>query len=373
LGEYNKNNNNIAILTSNKNSKKIMKILQIIKDFFTNYSDGFIEVAPTETDYFHTPDGTLGGEVLKKVLIKNGDFSPYRPDGELQRRSNGTETMACVTFSAMNCIETIINYFIYLVNSNQAENYQIEIVRIFREFNLIKNDKANFSDRYIAKLSGTTSNGNNQQRVANAIRHYGLVSEDDWGWVSGWNEYYKDIPNEIIAKGQRLLKYIEFNYEWVIPSHFSGSRQYGPIQTSVYAGFGWGSSLIYRFTTTSRNHAVTSDYEKTSSYSGIFDSYDPFDKKVSWDSPIGSGMLYTIHLKDISFNISEIKKLLAKGLKFIMRADSKNGGKGQIYELNDSGLKELTDQEKKDEAIKVLFENKQLVGVTEDTFNKLLC
>lgn len=350
-----------------------MRIWRIIKDFFTNYNDGFIDVAPTETDYFFTPEGTLGGSVDKKILIKDGDYSIYRPTGELQRRGSGTETMACVTFSAMNCIETIINYFIYLVNSNQAEEYQKEIVRIFREFNLIKNEQANFSDRYIAKLSGTTSSGNNQQRVANAIRHYGLVSEDDWSWVSGWNEYYKDIPNEIIAKGQRLLKYIEFNYEWIIPSHISSARQFGPIQTSVYASYGWGSSLIYKFTTTDRNHAVASDYEKTNSYSGIFDSYEPFDKKVSWDSPIGSGMLYTIHLKDVSFNLDEIKKLIARGLKYIMRVDTKNGGKGQVYELSEEGLKELTDQDKKDAAIKILAADNKLVGVSEDTFNKLLC
>ena len=348
-------------------------ILIKIRQFFTKeYNDGFIEIAPTETDFFHTPDGTLGGIVDKKVLIKSGDWTPYRPDGELQRRGNGTETMACVTFSAMNVIETLINYYIHLVNTNQAEDYQKEIIRIFKEFNLIKNNKANFSDRYIAKMSGTSQNGNNQAKVADAIRHYGLVSEDDWGWVAGWSNYYSPIPQDIIAKGQRLLKYIEFNYEWVLLKDFTNARTYGPIQSSVYA-WNYPEDGIYSFTTTMRNHAVDTDNEKYSSYSGVFDSYEPFSKKVSWDSPMGAGMLYSIHLRSIGYNLDAIKDLISRGLKFIIRVDSDNGGKGQVYELSETGLTELTEQEKKDEAIRVLAEVKKLVGVSEETFNKLLC
>jgi len=266
-----------------------------------NIENGFVEVKPTKTDFVHK-EGTFG-YVSKEKLLPDCQWDKFRTTGELQKRQQ-KETMACVTFSAMNCLEQIINF--HIKGGNQ------EIVNVFTQFGLIKDGEANFSDRYIAKMSGTTMRGNSQTTVAKTIRKFGLVPEDMWGWDT--NNYYANVPQNIIDRGKELLEYIEFSYEWVSPSEFNTAKVYAPIQTSVYA---WGEQRggIFQRTSFARNHAVDNDGFVMSQYDKIFDSYQPFDKKVSWDFNMGMGMIFTISLK---------KKLPNPVDKFIEDYDGKN-------------------------------------------------
>ncbi|MCI0561489.1 MAG: hypothetical protein MN733_23625, partial [Nitrososphaera sp.] len=111
-------------------------------------------------------------------LNLSGDWTEYLPVKELQKR-NGLETMACVSFSALNAIETLSNYLV--------QNW-------------------NKSDRFTAKESGTTKSGNYYAKVAECIRLQGLVDEIDWPFEGKtWEEFYKTIPDEIKAYGKGLL------------------------------------------------------------------------------------------------------------------------------------------------------------------------
>jgi hypothetical protein len=74
----------------------------------------------------------------------------------------------------------------------------------------------NFSDRAVAKLSGTTYNGNTLQKVLDTIRHLGLVPESMWSFPDNitWDEYYKDIPQNIIDFGKNFTDMFDVFYEW---------------------------------------------------------------------------------------------------------------------------------------------------------------
>ena len=68
-----------------------------------------------------------------------------------------------------------------------------------------------FSERFLAKMSGTTLAGNTFENVFNTLRQYGLCLDTDWPEPTQftWEEYYAPIPPEVIAKGQELFKYVD--------------------------------------------------------------------------------------------------------------------------------------------------------------------
>jgi len=328
-----------------------------------NIKNGFIEESAKKTlgrgDF-------IFGAVNKIVLLKGGQWFSYRPTDEEQNIGGGSETMACVSFSACNCLEEIINFF--LSRGDQATDEQKEIVRVFKAFNLIENGKANFSDRYVAKMSGTTIRGNSQQSVANAIRHYGLIPEIKHPYVNGWNNYYSSVPKELIDLGKKLTEYIDITYEWVDQSEFNNAKDFAPIQTSVYAWPSMNSEGIFQRVPYQLNHAVCNDGFVMNKYDMVYDTYDPFSKKVSWNFNFGRGMLYFIRLKKKYSNQEEVNKLIKKGLKYVMNVQ----GGGEVYELTSNGLLKISPKELNDDYIKILSSNKILVGISSELMNKLL-
>ena len=105
---------------------------------------GLILSDPKPTDYM------FGGETQVQgiELQPDGQWKDYLPVGEKQH-SVYFDTMACVTFSALNALEILIK-----------RQYGIDI---------------NFSDRFTAKMSGTTTNGNYLYKVGDSIRKDGFV------------------------------------------------------------------------------------------------------------------------------------------------------------------------------------------------------
>lgn len=105
------------------------------------------------------------------------------PPGELQH-SHVADSFGCVSFSAVHCIESQ-----EIDQTGQTPGY---------------------SERALAKLSGTTytgptnRRGNNTQNVYNAILKFGLLLDQDWPTELGDNwtldEFYAPIPPEILAK-----------------------------------------------------------------------------------------------------------------------------------------------------------------------------
>lgn len=119
----------------------------------------------------------------------SGDWTSYLPPGEWQKGT--VDTMACVTFSALNSIET--------------------------QHKFLTGQERNFSDRFTARLSGTTPDGNYLWRVADCIRKDGLVDESDWPAPENftWETYYQAPPIEVINKARLFLNEWVVQYEWI--------------------------------------------------------------------------------------------------------------------------------------------------------------
>jgi len=221
-----------------------------------------------ETDYL------IGGSSLDETKINpSGDWSAYLPLKEYQNK--GLETMACVSFSALNCLEILLNF-----------KYKENI---------------NFSDRFTAKTSNTTKKGNWMTIVGDSIRKDGLVLESDYQSVwTNWDDYYQTIPDDALSK---VIKNYKINYEWIVPTNQDGlteALKIAPIQVVVHA---WDNQVngIYQRTEKPLNHAVVLINAVPGQYFEIFDTYDAVVKKLAWDYKIQHGFKYSITKNKMEF------------------------------------------------------------------------
>ena len=179
-------------------------------------------------DRVRESDWRLGvnSNAVKKIINKKGDYTDVIPKWESQIGLYG-DTMACVTFSALDCIET-------------AFKQQLSDYGLLDDFKDNLGD-INFSDRYIAKLSGTTRSGNYFTEVGRAIRKYGLIKESEWNFpwkqrtpVFAWDDYYEEIHQDLIDRGKDFLNYFDINYELIPINQIDIKEQlkYGPLQIS---------------------------------------------------------------------------------------------------------------------------------------------
>ena len=200
------------------------------------------------------------------------------------------DTMACATFSALNCIETQINYFIVnkLVTS--------EVLKDLDNLGFIVNGKFECSDRFTAKMSGTTRKGNYLQKVWDSIKHDGLLPEKDYPYprtqrtpVFSWDNYYKEISEDLKYKAKQILRYFEFSYEWTVMNNldeYSGNElnelkrqlKHAPLQLASPL-CNWGSGLLEPCGKTRASHATM--IYSTNNIIRIFDHYNPFRKTLS--------------------------------------------------------------------------------------------
>ena len=183
--------------------------------------------------------GAISG-IEYKELNPSGDWTQWLPKEEWQWKDNGFDPLACVTFSALNIIESLY----YFHTGRQV----------------------NFSDRYTAFMSGTTPNGNWQWKVGDSIRKDGLALEQDWPMIDNpsWDTYYTAPPIEVINKAKDFLKDWQVNYEFIDFTKESLIKhlKQAPIQ------------VVFP------NHAVML-FATTEQVYRYFDSYLPFIKERS--------------------------------------------------------------------------------------------
>lgn len=206
-----------------------------------------------ESQELNAKDYRFGGMTAMQgpELLASGDWTPYLPTKELQKR-DGLETMACVTFSALNCLETLSNFL--TLNWNK-------------------------SDRFTAKMSGTSMRGNYFHAVAESIRLHGIVDEELWPFEGAtWEAFYAEIPERICDVAKGILEDWDIRWQWVETDNLREALKYGPIQIGVNA---WPkprpNGLYDDGGTVKRNHAVML-YNATDEYYEIYDNY-PRDKK----------------------------------------------------------------------------------------------
>src|SRR3990167_6176709 len=121
----------------------------------------------------------VGGVIPFEERQSDGNWKPFLPPGEWQASDSG-DSMSCVTFGHLNNIET--------------------------QEKKLTGKQVNYSDRWIAKMSNTTRAGNYLYTVADTIREYGLVSEENYPAPKTytWDEYHAEIPEPL--KSQLIIK-----------------------------------------------------------------------------------------------------------------------------------------------------------------------
>jgi len=216
----------------------------------------------------------LGGE-----LNPSGDWEQYLPVVEYQNLF-GFDTMACVTYSFLNCIEILWKF--------QG------------------NSERNFSDRFLAAMSGTTHAGNTFDGVADGARRCGLVNESEYPHnADSWNEYYQVISDEILAIGKKFLKDYEIKVEYVRTYRLDDileALKSSPLQVTVkYAS---GEGILNP--TGDWNHAVTCYGYKMNEYWEIYDHYSQTKKKYAWNYEFGAINKFTLQkIKPTSMTVQD--------------------------------------------------------------------
>lgn len=203
------------------------------------------------------------GNLPQDIIQPDGDWTPYLPVKELQNL-NGVEPYACVTYSLLNCVETLI----------------------FRKFG----ETVNYSDRFLAAISGTKQGGNSPQVVCEFLRTMGVVVESLWPFspdIQTFNDYYSPISDDLKSLALEFVKKWDFKHEFVIPdpSHITNALKCSPLLITIYAWVKLDSNLYYKPEGATDNHAIMMFYELDGQFRRIFDSYDsPNIKNIEWKS-----------------------------------------------------------------------------------------
>ena len=327
------------------NLNYIKKLLIDEYPFLSRYltvNYGLIPEELKEEDYVMGANNKINWKVLKPD-------SNWQPEAERMinevQRSNKLETMNCTRFALNNVKEMLhINKW---------------------------NEVFNYSDRFPGNLQGTTRNGNTLSRQLEIDRKLGCVKESDWAWNRAkfdWNEYYATPPQETLDKGLRWLKKYTLGYDsvWATKSMIIEALKYSPLYCGLYAWYRKG--MLY-YSVASPNHACT--IINRNSFMA-YDSYNPHIKNLDEGFKIYYVKRIYLEKRDVEYNEVEIKKLKARGFKYIMRTEKIEGGAGQIYKLTDDNkMVEISDQEKLEIGIQGLAQRKDLTGISEKYFTNL--
>ena len=294
--------------------------------------------------------------VGKAIFADGHGWGNYLPFPEMQFTEN-TDFMDCVTESLTNSIEMQLKC-LYNVDENKSE-------------------------RYTAKLSGTTRQGNSQRNVVESARKDGLVPEGKWprNRTMTWETYYASIPTAIRLIGNLFTKKWIINYEWVPTTKeaLKEALKYAPVQVTGYA-WAQNNGIYYDYGYRPNHAFVLYDYVDGEKWR-CFDSYptdfvldenstrQEFIKELDWNFNFGDAMKITI--KPVPSSTPIIIKLLnmlknlwsyvdSKGVySYFVKIDEKSGkpvGKqkidrnkpGQAVDLiltllRESGLSKTTD------------------------------
>ena len=175
----------------------------------------------------------------------SGDWTPYLPTKEFQKGKE--DSMSCVSFSAINSIE-------------MQEKF-------------LTGEENNYSDRWLAIMSDTTSDGNYLWKVADTIRRYGLVKESsfpappNFTFVAYHAKPEPSLQAELLKEGQEWLKKWNLQYEWVPGGKevLMKNMKQAPLQI------------------TKPGHAIV-DFFCEEDIINYFDTYNPFKKKLPYSN-----------------------------------------------------------------------------------------
>lgn len=245
---------------------------------------GFIAEEPTPLDWQFGSEKQIGFEVINPIA----DWTKYLVDYEYQNLN--FETMACVSFSALNCLEIL-----FLKKYGYPPNW---------------------SDRFTSKMSGTTKSGNSMRNVAESIRkENGFIGQELWkNEGKTWDDWYASIPENIQRQALSNLDKYTINYEWIRPDkeEMKSALRCSPIQIAIYAYGDKVDGVYQRIEGYMPNHCVTLFKIDDKGQYWIFDHYIGNEVRIlASDYIIGYAMRFNI-----------LKGTQPKDMKFLKEKNS---------------------------------------------------
>ena len=206
------------------------------------------------------------------------DWTKYLPDGEPQ--TNGVQdTDACVTFSALHCIETQLNR--YLATSQLSSDF----LQFLNEKGYIQNGKIRFSALFNAILDGTTVSGNSMVAVDNSIIAVGLIPETMLPLPPGEDfvQYMNkaNITQEMKITAALFLDFVNIRPKFLYTPVTSQTLATAPVQLCIAICAGYTTEPVVGACTQLPQHCVM-QYGIDGGQQ-IFDTILPYQKTLAAD------------------------------------------------------------------------------------------
>ena len=229
------------------------------------------------------------------VNVIDGSWQGYEAPGEPQTGVY-VATQACVSFSAIKTIVLQLNRMmkVGLIPASILDQCRVQ------GYIDANSGLFNFSERYVAKMSGTTQDGNSARTVWDTIRHYGLVGQQVWPFpdaqrtpVFAWDDFYAPIPQSVIDQGKKFCNQDELPhlfdlvYEQVTdtsPASLEYHLKQSPLQVLTYTCPPWNTTdIIKACGIKPSSHATVIAGTQEGVWLVDLDSYNPWEKKLAWD------------------------------------------------------------------------------------------
>src|SRR3990167_6387689 len=239
---------------------------------------GFQVPVIKDSDFF------LGeGNLPRNVLQETGNWKDSLPEAEKQLRD---------TIDSINCVA--------FATTEQIEAYER---KAFGERN-------NYSDRFVALISGTTPQGNDPAKVYNAIREFGLVPEEMCPWspdIQSIEEYlsWKGVDKDAcIAEGKKWKERKDFMHNWVFKAtapldekinNMIVALRYSPLCFDVSA---WQTNSEGKYIRFGMSGHWTMGYN-IGDFVDVRDSYPPHEKQLVKDFNFSYCKLISIQKKSL--------------------------------------------------------------------------
>ena len=253
-----------------------------------NQNHGVLVAQPRVTDYLL---GT-NSQISIARLVK--DWSIYLPDNETQR-SSVVDFLDCVSMSMIHTIEMQCNY---LYKTNQMPD---ELLNFLTDNGYIQNGKVKFSVRYSAKMNGTDiSKGQYQNLAGDHVRKDGLYPDSKLGMTNSmtWVEYYATITPGAIALAQKILWFLNIQYQWINKADMPLQLLQAPIQVATEVCAGWDSGEVVPLCSGQPLQHATVIYGQDSEADWLdLDHYAPYKQKLAENYELPSNMQFIVSIK----------------------------------------------------------------------------
>lgn len=174
---------------------------------------------------FRKPTGILptvtgGDDVFTPSIVMDGNWFPYM-SLPYETQYTNFDQKNCVTKSGMHSVEAILNYFYKnRLFPNQGMYDLIEKGGFLNAQGYI-----DLSERFTAKMAGTTQAGLAMDKFWESINRDGIVPKSAYSdpTITTWEEYYRPVPQAVIEAGKRAAQIFQWNWkviknnEWNAP------------------------------------------------------------------------------------------------------------------------------------------------------------